>query len=61
METIKEGVILVSYQPGKGEDTSVLVVGVRNPQNSMTDIINAYQGPEARELWERLTVPKKKK
>lgn len=51
---------MVSYQPGKSDDTSVLVVGVKGP-NSYAEIINAYQGTEARELWEKLTIPMKKK
>ena len=50
---------MVSYQPGKSDDTSVLVVGVKKPNCYAAEIINAYQGTEARELWEKLTVPKK--
>lgn len=61
METIKEGVIMVSYQPGKSDDTSVLVVGVKGSNGYAVEIINAYSGTEARELWEKLTIPKEKK
>lgn len=50
---------MVSYQPGKSDDTSVLVVGVKGSNGYAAEIINAYSGPEARELWEKLTVPKK--
>lgn len=59
MDKLNEGVIMVSYQPGKSDDTSVLVVGVKVPNSYTAEIINAYSGPEARELWEKLTVPKK--
>lgn len=58
MDKLNEGVIMVSYQPGKSDDTSVLVVGVKGSNGYAEKIINAYSGPEARELWEKLTVPK---
>lgn len=59
MDKLNEGVIMVSYQPGKSDDTSVLVVGVKGTNGYAAEIINAYLGIEARELWEKLTVPKK--
>ena len=58
MDKLNKGVIMVSYQPGKSDDTSVLVVGVKGSNGYAVEIINAYSGPEARELWEKLTVPK---
>ena len=58
MDKLNAGVIMVSYQPGKSDGTSVLVVGVKGSNGYAAEIINAYSGTEARELWEKLTIPK---
>ena len=50
--------IIVSYEPSTGEDTAVLVVGEKAPKMDVR-IINAFQGKEATELWERLITQKK--
>lgn len=42
------------------DDTGVVVVGRRIPGTDKTDIINAFQGEEARELWSKLTTKKEK-
>ena len=45
--------ILVSYDYTHGRDTSVLIVGRKLPDQSV-DIINAFQGEEAEELYKKL-------
>ena len=50
--------ILVSVDFTQG-DVGVLVVGRKRPNESV-EIINALQGDEALELYERLVTPKKK-
>lgn len=50
--------ILVSYEPSNGEDNAILIVGKKKPKKDV-DIINAFKGKEAAELWERLTIKKK--
>lgn len=48
-----EDTILVSYvQPTNG-DTPILIVGRKRPNKSL-DIINAFQGDEASELYIKL-------
>ena len=51
--------ILVSYDDTNGLDKTILLVGRKRP-NLSVEIINAFQGDEARELWRRLTVKKEK-
>lgn len=51
--------IIVSYDRNPGKDISVLVVGRKNPNMSVT-IINAFQGEEADELFKKLTTISKK-
>lgn len=51
--------ILVAYDNTNGVDKSVLVVGKKNPGQAV-DIINAFQGKEADELWQKLTVKEEK-
>ena len=45
--------ILVSVDFSNKNDTGVMVVG-RKRMNQSVEIINAFQGDEARELYERL-------
>lgn len=52
--------ILVSYDFTHGEDKSVLVVGRKRP-NQTVEIINAFQGEEAEELYKKLINKKEKK
>lgn len=49
--------ILVSYDHTNGEDKSVLLVGRKRPNESV-EIINAFQGEKATELWNELTKTK---
>ena len=46
--------ILVGFDDTDGKDKCVLIVG-RKTQGKSVDIINAFQGKEARELWKKLT------
>lgn len=50
--------ILVSYEPSNGEDQAILLVGKKAPKKDV-EIINAFKGKVAAELWEQLTVQKK--
>ena len=52
--------ILVSVDFSNKDDTGVLVVG-RKRMNQSVDIINAFQGNEARELYEKLVTKKKRR
>lgn len=57
MNSITE-TLLVGFD-SSNEDNSVLIVGRKRPNNSL-DIINAFQGEEAEELYKKLiTVVKK--
>ncbi len=49
--------ILVSVDFSNKDDTGVLIVG-RKRMNQSVDIINAFQGDEARELYEKLVTKK---
>lgn len=51
------GSIIVGYDFTNGKDKSVLVVGVKEWNESVT-IINAFQGAEAEELFKKLTEKK---
>ena len=52
--------ILVSFDNSNGEDTCVLIVGRKRPNESV-EIINAFQGQEAEDLYRKLTTIKEKK
>lgn len=52
--------ILVSFDNSNGEDTCVLIVGRKRPNESV-EIINAFQGKEAEDLYRKLTTIKEKK
>ena len=52
--------ILVGWDYSKGNDTSVLIVGRKRPNQSV-EIINAFKGKEAEELYLKLTTVKEKK
>lgn len=49
--------LLVSVDLTKGEDTGVLIVG--RQKNGKVDIVNAFQGQEAADLYRKLTTVKK--
>lgn len=50
------GSVIVSWDFSNGKDVGVLVVG--RQQNGKVDIVNAFQGKEAEELYLKLTTPK---
>lgn len=52
--------ILVAYDNTNGKDKSVLIIGKKLPNESV-EIINAFQGDEAEELWNKLTIKKENK
>lgn len=49
--------IIVAYDYKKDCDIATLIVGQKNKIKDI-EIINAFQGKEATELWEKLTVKK---
>jgi hypothetical protein len=51
--------ILVAYDDTYGKDKAVLCVGKKRPNDSV-EIINAFQGDEATELWNKLVVKEKR-
>lgn len=51
------GSVIVSWDFSHGRDVGVLIVGEKR-MNQSVDIINAYQGEEAYELYKKLTVKK---
>lgn len=53
------GSLLVSFDFSKGKDTGVLLVGVKKSKQNI-EIINAFQGEEAIDLFKRLTTVKNK-
>lgn len=48
----KTGAVIVSWDFSNDKDSNVLLVGIR--KNGVTEIINAYQGSEARLIAEML-------
>ena len=50
--------ILIGVDFSNNDDTGCLVVGKKR-MNQSVEIINAFQGKEARELYEKLVTPKK--
>lgn len=51
--------VLVSYDYNAGKDNAVLIVGRKRPNQSV-EIINAFQGEEAKELYKKLITKKEK-
>lgn len=49
--------LLVSIDFGSNADESVLLVGRKHPNQSV-DIVNAFKGKEAIELYDKLVAPK---
>jgi ATP-dependent DNA ligase len=50
------GSVIVAYDYDSGKDNAVLIVGKKRPDQPAVDIVNAFQGKEAKELWKKLTV-----
>ena len=53
------GSLLVGYDDTHGKDSAVLIIGKKLPRGTL-DIINAFQGEEATELYKKLTTKKEK-
>lgn len=49
--------VIVSWDFSHGKDVGVLIVG----KQEKVEIINAYQGEEAKEIYQKLVFPKSKK
>lgn len=52
--------IIVSYDNTNGRDLTILLVGKKR-FNKPVEVINAFQGKEAEELWTKLTTIREKK
>lgn len=52
------GSVIVSWDFSNGRDVSILLVG--RQVNGRVDIVNAFQGEEAVELYKKLTTVKEK-
>lgn len=50
-------VVSVDFRHSNGVDQEILVVGKRG-ENDELQIVNAFEGKEARELWSKLTIVK---
>lgn len=50
--------IIVSADFSKGDEKAVLIVGEQN--KGKVDVVNAFQGTEAIELWQKLVTQKPK-
>lgn len=51
---IKTGSVIVSWDFSKGKDIGVLLVGRQKPGRNV-EIINAFQGQEAVDIYKKLT------
>mgnify|MGYP003292160981 CR=1 FL=1 len=51
------GAVIVSWDFSHGKDTMVLIVGKQT--RGKVEVINAFQGKEARDIYEKLTTKKK--
>lgn len=49
--------LIIGYDFSHGKDNTVLVIGRKRP-NETVEIINAFQGEEAEELYEKLVTKK---
>lgn len=57
MANLLSDTLLVGMNFESGEDTGVLIIG-RRRKNGTTDIVNAFQGEEAKELYLKLVTKK---
>lgn len=62
MQISTNGSLIIGWSFGSAndqKDSKVLIVGQKKP-NEIVEIINAFEGEEAEELYKRLTTVKKK-
>lgn len=52
--------LIIGFDSSTGKDGTVLIVGRKKPREAV-DIINAFDGEEALELYKKLITPKAKK
>ena len=52
--------VIVAFDYKSDKDHAILLVGQKNPKVDI-QIINAFEGEEAKELWKKLTTKKEKK
>lgn len=57
---IGSGSVIVSWDFSHGKDSSILLVGKKEPGKPV-EVINAFQGKEAEELYLKLTTRKERK
>ena len=55
------GNFIIGYDFSNGLDKEILIVGKQTARNKPVEIVNAFQGKEAREIYEKLTSKKEKK
>ena len=55
------GNFIIGYDFSNGLDKGILIVGKQTARNKPVEIVNAFQGKEAREIYEKLTSKKEKK
>ena len=48
------GSLIIGYDISHPTDNSILIVGIKRPNESV-EIVNAFQGDEAEELYKKLT------
>lgn len=53
------GSLLVGYDFNPKANAAVLIVGIKRP-NEKVDIVNSFEGDEAKELYDKLTTKKGK-
>lgn len=58
MKEESTGSVIVSWDFSHGKDVGILLVGKQT--NGRVDVVNAFQGAEAKELYRKLTVKKTK-
>lgn len=51
--------LIIGFNSSAGKDCGVLIVGRKKPREAV-DIINAFEGEEALELYKKLVTPKAK-
>lgn len=51
--------LIIGFDSSAGKDGTVLIVGRKKPREAV-DVINAFDGEEALELYKKLTTPKAK-
>lgn len=54
----KTGSLIIGYNFSKDENNGILIVGTRT-KGQNTDIVNVFQGKEAKDIFERLITVKK--